>query len=60
MCTSSMSPLGLFKGIICNIERLKGGPWSSELLGEPNWRETDLKGGPQTLLHIMGTWATKI
>lgn len=55
-----MSPLGLFKGIICNIERLKGGPWSSELLGEPNWRETDLKGGPQTLLHIMGTWATKI
>ena len=25
---SSISPLGLFKVIICNIEKLKGGPWS--------------------------------
>ena len=29
-CPLSMSPLGLYQGIICNIERLKGGtlePW---------------------------------
>ena len=32
ICFSSILPLGLFKGIICNVERLKGGPWSPELL----------------------------
>ena len=39
MCPSSISPLGLFQGIIFNIEKL-GWPWSPELLGGPN-----LKGG---------------
>ena len=33
MCFSSISPLGPFQGIICNIERKKGGPWSPVLLG---------------------------
>ena len=38
MCFSSISPLGLFQGIICNIEKQKGGPWSPQLLGNLNWR----------------------
>ena len=32
MCPLSNTPLELFQGIICTIERLKGGPWSPELL----------------------------
>ena len=40
MCPSSTTPLGQFQGI-CNIERLKGGPWSPELLRGPK-----LEGGP--------------
>ena len=32
ICFSSISPLGLFQEIICNVERLKGGPWRPELL----------------------------
>ena len=32
MCPSYISPLGLFQGVICNIEKLKDrGPWSPEL-----------------------------
>ena len=38
MCSLSISPLGLFQRIICNTERLKGEPWSPELLGNLNWR----------------------
>ena len=40
---SSISPLGLFQGI---VERLKGGPWRPELLRGPKleWG-SDLKGG---------------
>ena len=42
MCLSSISPSGLFQGIICKIERLKGGtlePWSigeTWTVGGPN------------------------
>ena len=53
MYPSSISPLGLPQGITCNIERLRGGTWSPELLGRPKLWETDLKGGPQTPLHTM-------
>ena len=42
MCPSSISLLGVFQGTICNIEWLKGGPWSSELLGGPKL-EGDLR-----------------
>ena len=51
MCPSSILPLGLFQGIICNIERLKG--WNLEpwIAGGPK-----LEGGPQTLLHTMLMW----
>ena len=43
VCFSNVpiSPLGQFQWIICNIERLIGGPWSSELLGG-----LKLDGGP--------------
>ena len=43
VCFSNVpiSPLGQFQWIICNIERLIGGAWSSELLGGPK-----LDGGP--------------
>ena len=33
MSISSISPIGLFQVIICNTERLKGGPCNHELLG---------------------------
>ena len=45
---SSISPLGMFQGIICNIERLRGGPWSPEFLDRPK-----LEGRPQSPLHTM-------
>ena len=48
MYFTSVSPLRLFQGIICNTERLKGRPWSPELLEGPN-----LDGGSQTPLHTM-------
>ena len=41
MRPSSISPSGLFQGITCNIERLKEGPWSPELLGD-RYRKGDL------------------
>ena len=45
MYPSSISPLRLLQGIICNIESLKGGPQSTELLGEPKLEVgPDLKG----------------
>ena len=50
MCPSSILSLGLFQGIICNIERLKGGSWSPELLGGP------VLGEYQTPLHTMLMW----
>ena len=34
MCLSSISPLGMFQGIICNIERLKRGNLEPELPGQ--------------------------
>ena len=36
ICLSPISQelLELFQGIVCNNERLKGGNWSHELLGE--------------------------
>ena len=44
----------IVSGIIYNIERLKGGPSSPELLGGPKLEEgLDLKGGPQSPSHSM-------
>ena len=37
MCPPSISPLKMFLGVTCNIERVKLGTWSPELLGELNW-----------------------
>ena len=46
MYPSSISPLGLYPGIICNIRSLKRGPWGPELLGERNLEpRPDLKRG---------------
>ena len=45
LCHSSISLLGLSQEIIYNIQRLIGGPWSPELLGDLNWRGVWLKGG---------------
>ena len=39
MCPKSISKVGLFLGIVCDFERLKGGGgtwWSPELLGNLN------------------------
>ena len=33
MCPSSISPLGIFQGIMCNIERLKGGTVETWITG---------------------------
>ena len=40
MCPSSVSPLRLFHGIICFLERLKGGTWELWITGGRNldWR----------------------
>ena len=53
MYSAPISPLGLFQGITCNNERLKGGPWTPKLLGDLNWRGPNLEGGHQTPLHTM-------
>ena len=55
MYSSSISPLERFQGIICNIERLKGGHWGPELLKGP-----DLKGGRQTSLHTAACNCSKL
>ena len=49
MSPSSISPVALFQGTICNIERLKGDSRSLELQGESKVEG----GGPQTPLHTM-------
>ena len=36
LCPSSTAPLGLFQGIICNIERLKRGPLEPWITGGPD------------------------
>ena len=54
ICPSSISPLGLFQGIIFNIKRLKGGD-----LGALNyWVGPDLKGATSDKipLHTMIQW----
>ena len=48
MYPSSMSPVALFQGTICNNERLKGDSRSLELQGG-----SKVEGGPQTPLHTM-------
>ena len=61
VCPSSISPLGMFQGIIYVIFRgKKGGPWCPELLGGPKLeRRPDLKGELQTSLHNMGRRGTR-
>ena len=54
----SIPPLGLFKGIICNVERLKEGSLEPWITGRPKlegetWFEK-LKGDPQIPLHTTG------
>ena len=39
----SLELLKLFQGIACNNERLEGGPWGPELLGERHKLEGDLR-----------------
>ena len=48
MYPSSISPLGLFQGIICNIERLKSGTLEPCITGGPK-----LEGGIQTPHHTV-------
>ena len=48
MYPSSISPLGLFQGIICNIDRLKSGTLEPCITGGRK-----LEGGPQTPHHTV-------
>ena len=57
MFPSFILPPGLLQEIICNIERLKGGPWSPELLGGPKLEGWPyLKGGDLRSLFIPCIW----
>ena len=64
---SSILPLGLLQGIICNIERLKGGtlePWitrGTKIGGEPNLKgATPEPSYAHLKLHIEGSYTQLI